>query len=1173
MRRHGVKKKRMKRKATRPKRHIAPGATHRLRASAAGLQEQLERRTRERDEALEQQAATLEVLKVISSSPGDLTPVFDAILEHATRLCEATHGHVWRFDGEQLHAVSVRGDPKFVEWLRQHNPVRPAAGSAADRIVRGERFEHMADRRAEDAYRDNQTFRGFVDAGGIRTSLAVALRKGETLLGMINVYRQEVRPFTDKQIELVQNFAAQAVIAIENARLLNEPRQRTDDLSESLEQQTATSEVLKIISSSPGELLPVFQGMLANAMRICEAKFGHLSLYDGKSFRSAYLHNAPPSYREFWNGGPVHPSPNTGLGRVVRTKEIVHIPDLKADSAYAERDPLRVAAVERAGTRTCLFVPMLKENRLVGVIAIYRQEVRPFTDKQIELVQNFASQAVIAIENARLLNELRESLEQQTATSEVLKVISRSPGDLEPVFNAMLANATRICEATFGHLWLFEGSVFRAVAVNGTQGFVDHMRHHPMVDLQKSPGIPLDRLARTRKLVHITDLRTDDSYIRKVTPQIVALVETSGARTFVSVPMLKDGDLVGAINLYRQEVRPFTDKQIELVQNFASQAVIAIENTRLLNELRESLQQQTATADVLKVISSSPGDMKPVFEAMLANALHICDAKFGHILLYDGERYHAAYLHEVPSSYREFWEQHGPILPSPSSGLARLARTKQISHIPDLKADAAYAERDPLRVVTVEQAGARSLLAVPMLKENELIGAIIIYRQELRPFTDKQIELVKNFAAQAVIAIENTRLLKELRQRTDDLSESLEQQTATSEVLQTISSSQGELQPVFDSLLANATRLCAAKYGTLFLCEGDDLRVVAQHNTPAALAEQRRRDPILRPGANTAIRRSTKTKQAVQIADIVAEPTYSERDPAQVAAVELGGYRAVLSVPMLKDDEVVGAINIYRQEAGAFDDKQVDLVKNFAAQAVIAIENARLLNELRESLQQQTATADVLKVISRSAFDLRTVLQTLVESAARLCDADQGTITREVDGTFYRAATYGLSAEFTERVRDLPVQFDRGSAIERALVDGKVVHIPDIREDTDYTFSAGLKLGGFRTTVAVPMLREGVAVFWRWDAKKCGHSRTSRLSWYRHLPTRQQSQSRTFDCSNVWRPARASWRSRWRTCAPHRIASFRHRSSLLLASSPLALRMRSRTRSISSITSQASRSN
>jgi GAF domain-containing protein len=418
--------------------------------STADRDDLLDQRTRERDEALEQLAATSEVLKVISSSPGDLTPVFDAILEHATRLCEATHGHVWRFDGEQLHAVSVRGDPKFVEWLRQHNPVRPAAGSAADRIVRGERFEHMADRRAEDAYRDNQTFRGFVDAGGIRTSLAVALRKGETLLGMINVYRQEVRPFTDKQIELVQNFAAQAVIAIENARLLNELRQRTDDLSESLEQQTATSEVLKIISSSPGELLPVFQGMLANAMRICEAKFGHLSLYDGKSFRSAYLHNAPPSYREFWNGGPVHPSPNTGLGRVVRTKEIVHIPDLKADSAYAERDPLRVAAVERAGTRTCLFVPMLKENRLVGVIAIYRQEVRPFTDKQIELVQNFASQAVIAIENARLLNELRESLEQQTATSEVLKVISRSPGDLEPVFNAMLANATRICEATFG---------------------------------------------------------------------------------------------------------------------------------------------------------------------------------------------------------------------------------------------------------------------------------------------------------------------------------------------------------------------------------------------------------------------------------------------------------------------------------------------------------------------------------------------------------------------------------------------------------------------------------------------------------------------------------------------------------------------------------------------------
>ena len=246
---------------------------------------------------------------------------------------------------------------------------------------------------------------------------------------------------------------------------------------------------------------------------------------------------------------------------------------------------------------------------------------------------------------------------------------------------------------------------------------------------------------------------------------------------------------------------------------------------------------------------------------MLANALHICDAKFGHILLYDGERYHAAYLHEVPSSYREFWEQHGPIRPGPNTGLARLARTKQVSHIPDLKADTTYAEGDPLRVVTVDQAGARSLLAVPMLKENELIGAIIIYRQELRPFTDKQIDLVQNFAAQAVIAIENTRLLNELRQRTDDLTESLEQQTATSKVLKVISDSPGELQPVFETMLENAVRICDAKFGNLWTREGDDFRVRATHGAPPAYAEARRREPVIHFSPGDPLSRIIATKR------------------------------------------------------------------------------------------------------------------------------------------------------------------------------------------------------------------------------------------------------------------------------------------------------------------------
>ena len=395
----------------------------------------------------------------------------------------------------------------------------------------------------------------------------------------------------------------------------------TQELKEAREQQTATSEVLSTISSSAGELQPVFQTMLAKAIELCDASFGAMWLVDGDGYRTAALHgDLPEAYIEQWRSGTLHhPKAVIPMVRAIRSRKPVHVPDMLKDEAYQSRAPLAVSVVEIAGIRTLLTVPLLKEDEAIGVVTIYRREVRPFTNKQIELVQNFASQAVIAIENARLLNELRQrtddltdSLEQQTATSEVLKVISSSPGELEPVFNAMLANATHICEAKYGNLFLREGNIFRAVAVHSKEGHVD-LRRNPVLDLRDNRGTPIDRVTRTKQVVHIPDLRTDQSYKGK-NNRIVPLVEVGGARTLATVPLLKEGELIGAITLYRQEVRPFTDKQIELVRNFAAQAVIAIENTRLLSELRESLQQQTATADVLKVISSSPGELEPVFE-------------------------------------------------------------------------------------------------------------------------------------------------------------------------------------------------------------------------------------------------------------------------------------------------------------------------------------------------------------------------------------------------------------------------------------------------------------------------------------------------------------------------------------------------------------------------------
>jgi GAF domain-containing protein len=526
-----------------------------------------------------------------------------------------------------------------------------------------------------------------------------------------------------------------------------------------LAREAATAEVLQVINSSPGDLTPVFDTILEKAHSLCGIATGSLQLFDGECFRAVAVRGAPESLADRLRNG-YRGSDNPISQPLLDRARFVHIPDLdKIDH------PAVIVAAEPTRTRTLLCVPLRKGEKLFGMITAGRLEVQPFSDKQIALLQNFAAQAVIAMENARLLTETSEALEQQIATAEVLQVINSSPGDLAPVFDATLEKATRLCEAPCGVLRIWDGKRFHVGAVHGEPGFSDWLRqrgpHRPPAD------DPLGRIIKGEDVVHFADAPDDAGYM--ASPGFKQAVEVSGMRSGITVPLRKEDALLGAITVYRQEVRPFSDKQIALLQNFAAQAVIAMENARLLTETREALEQQTATAEVLQVINSSPGDLVPVFEAVVEKAMRLCEATNGFLFTYDGDRFHPAAIHGDPRLV-EWHRQLGPFRPAANAGLERIRRGERLIHNPDVMEVDVFRTAPELRQMA-EISGVRSALIVALRRDEVLLGALGVYRRQVRPFTDKQIALLENFAAQAVIAMENARLIRELRERTDQVAE------------------------------------------------------------------------------------------------------------------------------------------------------------------------------------------------------------------------------------------------------------------------------------------------------------------------------------------------------------------------------------------------------------------
>jgi two-component system NtrC family sensor kinase len=550
------------------------------------------------------------------------------------------------------------------------------------------------------------------------------------------------------------------------SRVIAELRQlldeRTAELNAAQAREVAITEVLEVINSSSGDLAVVFDIVLDKAMALCEAAYGHVWTYDGTFFHATALRGAGKLYADLLSGMPVLAPPGTALGQILAGAAYGHVTDIRRAEGYGEDNRAGRALIELGGARTLLGVPLRKDGVLLGAITTYRQEVRPFTDKQIALLQNFATQAVIAMENARLLTDMRQALDQQAATVEVLGVINSSPGHLAPVFDAILERAMRLCDAAFGILWSDHGERFHAAALRGVPPALAKFLTTP---IERADSAALGDIARSRNYVHVADLAASESH--RESPLRRATVVLGGARTGLAVPIVKDDAVLGIFVIYRQEVRLFTNRQIALLQNFAAQAVIAIENARLISETREALEQQTASAEVLQVINTSPGDLAPVFDAMVERAMQLCEAATGALWIRDGDEFRVTALSGDPQA-ADWLRKQPPFRAAPHTVMGRMLSGEDVVHIADCRDDEPYRLYARYREL-IDVSQCLTLLAVALRKDDELVGMIGIYRQQVRPFTTKQIGLLRSFAAQAEIAIENARLLEEVRQRQAEL--------------------------------------------------------------------------------------------------------------------------------------------------------------------------------------------------------------------------------------------------------------------------------------------------------------------------------------------------------------------------------------------------------------------
>jgi GAF domain-containing protein len=1046
----------------------------------AGLQDENEALRRSLTQALEQQAATAEILNVISRSPADLQPVLEAVAQNASGLCGAANVSLYRVDGDLMRKVAEAEQGQSLTALRIGETRPITRTSVSGRAIVDRTTIHLADHQSAEAVQEYPDARHDT---GIRTTIGIPLLRDGIAIGAFTAYRTEFRPFSEREIALLRVFADQAVIAIENVRLFNETKA-------ALERQTASSEILRVIGSSPTDVQPVFETIARSGVSVCAALGCAVFIVDGDMLRVAATHGVRPERLErFRQEYPAPLDAKIDSAQTIRERRVFHLADIEHNPDASASD---IENARLAGYQSRLMVPMVRGDRALGLIAVTRQAPTPFSDQQVELLKTFADQAVIAIENVRLFTELQASnrdlttaLDKQTATSEILRVISTSPADAQPVFDAIVRSAVRLLSGSLSAaVSLLQGEELDLTAITSTNPAGDEAirRLFPMA-LDHIPFV--GRVVRNRRPDFIRDVDAD----ARVSSELKSIAHERGWRSCLWVPMIHGDTASGVISVTRQNPGSFAEEEITLLQTFADQAVIAIENVRLFTELdeknralteahaqvTEALEQQTATSEILRVISSSPTALEPVAQTIADSAGRLCNCAYSAVFRFDGELIHWLAARGVSGVQVEALRGVWPRVPDRETLVGRTILARETLHFHDAASDPTHAASLPTARAAL---AIRSWLGVPIVREGEPIGVIALVRLEVRPFSEQEIALVQTFADQAVIAIENVRLFTELQASNRDLTTALDKQTATSDILRVISQSQADVQPVFDAIVSSAVRLLRAYTGTLTRIAGDQIELAALASTDES-ADALTRALFPRSLHSEGLHvRAIRDRAPINVVDYETDPRWSV---VQRARTRARGYRSWAVVPLLQHDDVIGTIAVTRREPGGFTDDEIALLQTFADQAVIAIENVRLVTELRErtgeltrSVEQLTALGEVGRAVS-STLDLETVLTTIVSRAVELSGLDGGVVFEydEAAEEFVQRVATETGGPLAETRRN--TRFRKGEGVlGQTAITLEPVQVPDITVPGAYEsrLRENLIASGIRAILAVPMVRE-----------------------------------------------------------------------------------------------------